>query len=297
MVDRQEDLRRSTVLGGLRTGQSHAQSGSPAVELINVSKTFRPSKAPARMVIEKLTLAVPRGEFLSIVGPSGCVKSTLLGLIAGLERIDDGPGSISVLGERQKGIPRQLGYMFQSDALLPWRTVLQNVALPLRFRGRKKSEAYETARAWLSRVGLSDFRDHYPHQISGGMKKRVALAATLSYEPSVLLMDEPFGALDVQTRTLMENDLLALWDSAKPTVIFITHDLEEAVGLSDRVIVMAATRGRIVGDFHIPLSRPRDLLELRFDGEFVKIHRQLWHMLRSEVREALGSDAEVDPNG
>lgn len=251
-----------------------------AVALREVRRTFDSAKGPF-VALEGVTLTVPRSQFLSVVGPSGCGKSTLLSLISGLGAADE--GHVEVMGEPVKGVQSDVGYIFQKDALLPWRTALQNVALGPMFRGTKKAKALDQARSWLARVGLSKHQDSYPHQLSGGMRKRVAIAATMVCEPAVLLMDEPFSALDVQTRTIMENDLLELWELARPTVIFITHDLEEAIGLSDRVVVMAASPGRVIGDYEIPLARPRNLLDIRMDPAFTVLYERIWEQLRQEV--------------
>lgn len=231
--------------------------------------------------LSDITFDVPEGQFLAVVGPSGCGKSTLLTLISGLAFPE--AGEVEVLGSPVTAVQKNVGFIFQRDALLPWRTALQNVALPLTFRGMGKSEARDVARSWLSRVGLKSFEDNYPHQLSGGMRKRVAIAATLCYEPRVLLMDEPFSALDVETRTIMENDLLHLWDVNRPTVMFITHDLQEAVSLADRVLVMSAGPGQIIGDYEVDLARPRNLLELRFDDKLIAIQHKIWNQLRDEV--------------
>jgi NitT/TauT family transport system ATP-binding protein len=252
----------------------------PVIKLRDVSRVFAVDGG-GFVALSDISLEVSPGEFLSVVGPSGCGKSTMLTLIAGLAK--PSAGSVEVLGKQVRSLRQDVGFIFQRDALLPWRTALQNVTMPLRFRGRGKSESVATAREWLDRVGLRGFEDRYPHQLSGGMRKRVSIAATLCYRPQVLLLDEPFGALDVQTRTLMENDLLELWDLERPTVLFITHDLEEAVGLSDRVVVMGASPGRLIGDYPVKLPRPRDLLEIRFDNDFTETHHTIWEQLRQEV--------------
>ncbi len=236
------------------------------------------------VALDQVSFDVRQSEFLAIVGPSGCGKSTLLTLISGLSRPDR--GTVEVLGHAVSNIQLDVGFIFQHDALLPWRTALQNVTLPLRFRGKSKKEAEELGREWLARVGLKRFEASYPHQLSGGMRKRVSVAATLSYEPRVLLLDEPFSSLDVETRTLMENDLLHLWELNKPTVVFITHDLQEAIGLADRVLVMSASPGRIIGEYPIDLARPRNLMELRFDARSVAIQHSIWENLRDEVLKA-----------
>jgi NitT/TauT family transport system ATP-binding protein len=261
-----------------------------SIELLDVTRSFPAPKGKGRhTALQKITFSANRGEFTSIVGPSGCGKSTLLSLISGLAAPDQ--GEVRVLGERVTSIRPDIGFIFQKDALLPWRTALQNVALGPRFRGVSRSEGTERARSWLARVGLSAFADSYPHQLSGGMRKRVAIASTMVYDPQVLLMDEPFSALDVETRSMMENDLLNLWQLSKPTVIFITHDLQEAVQLSDRVIVLSAGPGRVVGDYQVDLPRPRDLPNIRFDDRAIELQREIWTILREEVQRAYARDA------
>ncbi|WP_433502971.1 ABC transporter ATP-binding protein [Pseudonocardia halophobica] len=255
-------------------------SDVPAIEISGVDRVFTRGGVPFT-AIRDVNLSVAQGEFLSVVGPSGCGKSTMLNLLAGLAKPD--AGTVRTFGQQVKGVNKDVGFIFQRDALLPWRTALQNVALPLRYRGQNKTAALQVAREWLDRVGLAKFADSYPHQLSGGMRKRVAIAATLAYQPRIILMDEPFSALDVQTRTLMEDDLLKLWATYRPAVLFITHDLEEAVGLSDRVVVMSASPGHVVGDHTVPLERPRDLLEIKFDPKFTETHETLWEQLRTEV--------------
>ncbi|BBG02567.1 MULTISPECIES: ABC transporter ATP-binding protein [Pseudonocardia] len=253
---------------------------APAIRITGVNRVFTRGGS-SFTAIRDVHLEVQQGEFLSVVGPSGCGKSTLLNLLAGLAKPDG--GTVETFGAPVRGVNPDVGFIFQRDALLPWRTAVQNVALPLRYRGADKRAATEKAREWLARVGLAKFTDSYPHQLSGGMRKRVAIAATLVYEPRIILMDEPFSALDVQTRTLMEDDLLKLWSASRPAVLFITHDLEEAVGLSDRVVVMSASPGHVIGDHVVPLERPRDLLEIRFDQQFTETHERIWDQLRTEV--------------
>jgi NitT/TauT family transport system ATP-binding protein len=231
-----------------------------------------------------VSLRVGSGEFVSLVGPSGCGKSSLLWIIAGLVR--PSVGRVEVLGRPVSGVSREVGIIIQQDALLPWRDARENVALPLRFRGVSKRVARARADDWLSRVGLRGFESSYPHQLSGGMRKRVAIAATLAFEPKVLLLDEPFSALDVQTRNLMENDLLDLWTGSGQSVLFITHDLDEAVGLADRVVVMTASPGTVLEEHPVDLARPRDLLEDRRHLDFIRVYGQIWDGLRREVMKA-----------
>lgn len=253
------------------------------IDVQGVSKVFD-ATGSSRAVIAELDLAVGRGEFLSVVGPSGCGKSTLLAMIAGLQQPTS--GAIQVRGEPVRGLVPDIGFAFQREALLPWRTAALNVALPLRCRGMRKSEAVGKATEWLSRVGLADHADKYPHQLSGGMRKRVAVAVMLAYEPDILLLDEPFSALDVQTRSLMENDLLALCRGLGQTVVLITHDLEEAITMSDRVVVMSAGPARVIGDHQIKLGEPRDVFESKSDPNFAGCYSALWDDLRDEVQAA-----------
>jgi sulfonate transport system ATP-binding protein len=228
------------------------------------------------------SLAVGEGEFVSVVGPTGCGKSTLLNVAAGL--LAPSSGRALVAGAPLAGINARAGYMFQADALMPWRSALDNVTAGLEFRGVPRNVAVERAREWLARVGLTGFDHRYPHQLSGGMRKRVALAQMLILDPEILLMDEPFSALDIQTRQLMENELLDLWSANRKSVLFITHDLEEAIALSDRVIVLSAGPAtHPIGEFPIDLPRPRDVAEIRLSPRFVELHEAIWHVLKSEV--------------
>jgi len=259
----------------------HEQRAQPAIELDGVSKRFRTPSGDVYTALRDFTLAVGRGEFVSIVGPTGCGKSTTLGLISGL--LPPSAGEVRVLGQPVQSVGDQLGFVFQGDALFPWKSVLGNVSAGLRFRGTSKREANERAREWIARVGLSGFEEHYPHQLSGGMRKRTALAQSLITSPEILLMDEPFSALDVQTRTLMEDELLDLWSSTSASVVFVTHDLEEAIALSDRVCVMTAGPGTVKGIYAIDLPRPRRVAEIRFDARFVELYRVIWEDLRDEV--------------
>ncbi|BDG17623.1 ABC transporter ATP-binding protein [Thermus brockianus] len=237
------------------------------------------------VAVEGVSLALRPGEFVGLVGPTGCGKSTLLNVAAGL--LAPSQGEALVEGRPLKGLNPLAGYLFQQDAILPWKTALDNVALPLVFRGRPWAEARREALAWLEKVGLGRFPRHFPHQLSGGMRKRVGLAQVLIAGPRLLLMDEPFSALDVQTRQLMENELLRLWQEDRKTVLFVTHDLEEAIALSDRVVVLSAgPRSRPIGEFPIPLPRPRDVAEIRLTPEFLRLHREIWELLRGEVMRA-----------
>ena len=255
---------------------------STALSLRDITCTFAQRDDPGQRytAVRDVSLSVGAGEFVSVVGPTGCGKSTLLNVAAGL--LAPSSGAVDVFGERLVGINRRAGYMFQTESLMPWRTALQNVAVGLEFGGSADSSA--RAHEWLKRVGLGAFADRYPHQLSGGMRKRVSLAQTLVLDPDILLMDEPFSALDVQTRQLMENELLALWAEKQKAVLFITHDLDEAIAMSDRVVVLSAGPGsHPIGDFTVDLERPRDVAEVRASPRFVALHTAIWDVLREEV--------------
>ena len=231
--------------------------------------------------LRDINLAVQAGEFCAVVGPTGCGKSTTLTLIAGLDR--PSAGQVNVNGALVEGVNPSVGYMFQTDAVFPWKDVLGNVAAGPQFRGMPKTQALALARDWIGRVGLTGFERHYPHQLSGGMRKRVSLAQSLINEPRILLMDEPFGALDVQTRVLMQDELLRLWSSTAASVVFVTHDLEEAIALADTVYVLTAGPGTVKHIYRIDLPRPRTVSEIRFDPKFVELYHTIWEDLRAEV--------------
>jgi NitT/TauT family transport system ATP-binding protein len=255
-----------------------------ALELRGITVTFRSREAGGERytAVADTTLCVRAGEFVSVVGPTGCGKSTLLNIAAGL--LEPSSGETCVFGQPLGGINRRAGYMFQADALMPWRSALQNVMVGLQYRGLADPDARAQAQDWLQRVGLGDFGDRYPHQLSGGMRKRTALAQVLALDPDIILMDEPFSALDVQTRQLMENEVLALWAARKKAVLFITHDLDEAIAMSDRVVVLSAGPAtRPIGEFEIDLPRPRDVAEVRSQPRFVELHSRIWSVLREEV--------------
>ena len=255
----------------------------PVIRLRGATKRFRGATG-VHTAVHDLTLDVRAGEFLAVVGPTGCGKSTTLSLVSGLEPAS--AGEVLVRGDPVRGIPAGVGYMFQQDATLPWRSVLDNVASGPRWRGATKDEAREKARVWVERVGLGGFEGYYPHQLSGGMRKRVALAQTLVTKPKILLMDEPFSALDVQTRALMQDELLRLWSGSGAAVIFVTHDLDEAIALADKVVVLTTGPATVKDVFEIPLERPRKVEELRLTEEFRKLYADIWESLRSEVDKA-----------
>src|SRR6266516_4016438 len=261
--------------------QNVTSQGTSAIELRDVTKRFLTPKGQAYTAIRNVTFSVAPGEFVAVVGPTGCGKSTTLGLISGLER--PSVGEVEVMGKPVQGIDPRIGYVFQADAVFPWKNVLSNVVTGPLFRGKPKAEARERAHDWIARVGLTGFEDRYPHQLSGGMRKLMALAQTFINEPQILLMDEPFSALDVQTRTMMEDELLQLWSAASASVVFVTHDLEEAISLADRVCVITAGPGTVKGIYTIDLSRTRNVTEIRFELRLVHLYHQIWEDLRDEV--------------
>lgn len=238
--------------------------------------------------VSDLNLTVPRGEFVSVVGPSGCGKSTLLNMISGLMK--PSAGTLNHVGHGLiDQINTDVAYITQADNLMPWSTVWQNVEMPLKIKGVARKNRAERVERELARVGLTGFENHYPAELSGGMRKRASLARTMIYEPQTLLMDEPFGALDAQVKVLMHEQLLRLWQGSGRTVLFITHDLDEAVVLSDRVVVMSSRPGRIKHEEKINLPRPRDPMTVRHDPEFVRIVDKLWNELKDDIR--LGTEA------
>ncbi len=255
---------------------------APLLE-VDVRHEFRGERQrTANLVLSDVSLRVNAGEFISIVGPSGCGKSTLLTLIAGLAKPTG--GTIKINGEPVTGVRPDVGFIFQHDALLPWRTASENVQLALKFRGVAKAERRRRAGEWMDRFGLNGLHERYPREMSGGQRKRTAIAATLVYEPRLLLMDEPFSALDVQTRDFIETDILEAWSQTEgQTAMLVTHDLEEAIALSDRVVVMSHSPGRIVSDYPVDIPRPRNIMDVRTTEHFQTLHKTIWADLRTQV--------------
>ena len=249
-----------------------------AVALDNATVAFRVAGDRVYTAVERASLSVADGEFVAIVGPTGCGKSTLLNVAAGL--LKPAAGSVKIFDRPLTGLNRDAGYLFQADALFPWKTAIDNVAIGLDIKGAPREQALQRAQGWLKSVGLGAFANRYPHMLSGGQRKRVGLAQVLIRDPKILLMDEPFGPLDAQTRQIMGNLLLELWKA----VLFVTHDLEEAIALADRVVIMSAGPGaRIIGDWRVPLPRPRDISEIRMEKDFHALHREIWGVLKDEV--------------
>ncbi|SEB20442.1 ABC transporter ATP-binding protein [Variovorax sp. YR216] len=254
---------------------------TPAIEFRDVSLRFISADGNATVALRNFSMSVARGEFVAIVGPTGCGKSTTLNMVTGLLRPT--VGEVKVMGQPVRGIDPRIGFVFQADAVFPWRSVLENVAAGPMFRGKSKREAHEMARDWIQRVGLGKFGGHYPHQLSGGMRKRVALAQTFINNPEILLMDEPFSALDMQTRTLMQDELLKLWSGTGGSVVFVTHDLEEAIALADRVFVLSARPGMLKRVYDIDLPRPRVTSQVRYEPQFIELSKHIWEDLRQEA--------------
>jgi NitT/TauT family transport system ATP-binding protein len=266
-------------------------TGKPrAVALEDATVAFRLADARVYTAVEKARLSVAHGEFVAIVGPTGCGKSTLLNVAAGLLR--PASGSVKIFDQPLTGLNRDAGYLFQADALFPWKTAIDNVAIGLEIKGALRAQALERAQGWLTSVGLGAFGNRYPHMLSGGQRKRVGLAQVLIRDPKILLMDEPFGPLDAQTRQIMGNLLLQLWTADRKAVLFVTHDLEEAIALADRVVIMSAgPSARIIGDWRVQLPRPRDIFEVRLDKKFHSLHREIWSVLKDEVLKGYAQSA------
>lgn len=252
----------------------------PFIQAKNVTLTFKSRNREPVTALKEFTLDVAKGEFVSIVGPSGCGKSTFLNVLLGLIKPD--AGEMQLNGTRITGPGQERAMVFQEFGLLPWRTVQTNVELGLELKGIEASMRHERAGKLINLVGLTGFEHHYPHELSGGMKQRVGLARALATDPEVLLMDEPFAALDAQTRDLMQAELLQIWEQAKKTVIFVTHSIEEAAYLSDRVIIMTARPGQTKSILKINLPRPRDY-EMRLTPQFNDIKYKIWDLLKEEL--------------
>jgi NitT/TauT family transport system ATP-binding protein len=254
----------------------------PVVELHSVYKAFVAGRSrQAKLALEDVNLSVGRGEFWSIVGPSGCGKSTILNLVAGLSGITD--GQVLYDGKAVRGVNTGVGYITQDDNLLPWRTLESNVELALELRGVPAAERSARSHEMIGRVGLAGFEKHYPSELSGGMRKRASIIRTLIYDTEVVLMDEPFGPLDAQTRLVLQDDLLALWERSRRTILFVTHDLVEAIALSDKIVVMSAAPGRVKHIYDVDIPRPRDVFHIHETPGFNDIYDRLWADIREEI--------------
>jgi NitT/TauT family transport system ATP-binding protein len=254
----------------------------PAVIMGGLSQRFVTPDGQSMEVLRDVAVTVREREFFTVVGPSGCGKSTLLNITSGLLRPTT--GTVRCLKGDRSLEQTEIGYITQDSNLYPWFTVLENVMMPLEIRKVPKRERRERARDWLRIVGLGEFENHYPRQLSGGMQKRCSIARTMVYEPEILLMDEPFGALDAITKTTLQKTILDLWQRRQTSVIFITHDLTEAIALSDRVAVMTGRPGRIRATFDVPLQRPRDVYNIVDLPEFKALRRELWRLLETDLQ-------------
>jgi NitT/TauT family transport system ATP-binding protein len=273
-----------------------ATPGPTAIALEDATVAFRVADSRIYTAVERATLTVENGEFVAIVGPTGCGKSTLLNVAAGL--LKPTAGTVRIFGQPLTGLNRDAGYLFQSDALFPWKTAIDNVAIGLEVAGVAEADARLRAQAFLTSVGLGGFGNRYPHMLSGGQRKRVGLAQVLIRDPRILLMDEPFGPLDAQTRQIMGNLLLELWNADRKAVLFVTHDLEEAIALADRVVIMSAgPSARIIGNWPVKLPRPRDISEVRMEKEFHELHREIWGVLKDEVMKGYAQSSQVAEAG
>jgi NitT/TauT family transport system ATP-binding protein len=261
---------------------------TPAIELVHVNRRFLTPDGRSLTALRDFSMNVLPGEFAAVVGPTGCGKSTTLNLITGLSKPSG--GDVRVKGQSVEGIDPRIGFVFQTDALFPWKSVLNNVMAGPLFRKVPRPQALAEAMDWIQRVGLNGFENHYPHQLSGGMRKRVALAQTFINKPEILLMDEPFSALDVQTRVLMQDELLRLWARDRASVVFVTHDLEEAIALADRVFVLTAGPATVKSVYEIDLPRPRVTAEIRYEPHFIELSKMIWNDLREEVQISHGKE-------
>lgn len=266
--------------------REEAGHSTPAVRFHDVYKAFvgRGRGGEASLALSDVTFDVQPGEFVSLVGPSGCGKSTCLNMMAGLSFAS--AGEVEHAGAPITGINTGVGYITQDDNLLPWRSMVANVELSLEFQGVGKAERRQRAMEMIDIVGLSGFENHYPHELSGGMRKRASIIRTLIYDSDVVLMDEPFGPLDAQTRVILQAELLRLWDRSKPAVLFVTHDLVEAIALSDRILVFTSSPGTIKRDYRVDLPRPRDPFRIHEVPGFDELHDALWEDIRAEIKKS-----------
>lgn len=255
------------------------------LELNQIAVTYPAADGPVT-ALSGMDLRVEQGELVALVGPSGCGKTTVLNVLAG--QVRPSAGSVRLAGEPVKGVLPSVGYISQADTLLPWRSVLDNVALAMELRGVDKSERRARARELMARMGLAGFENCWPRELSGGMKKRAAIARVLAVDPAVLMMDEPFAPLDALTRQKLQDDILALWEDTGCTILYVTHDLTEAITLADRVVLMSARPGRAVADYAIDLPRPRRVMDAKFSPRFVELEKTIWQDLSCQLQAAEG---------
>jgi NitT/TauT family transport system ATP-binding protein len=277
-------LKKAVVRGNCRNiGHNHADCvGLQVLSLNNISKRFFARDRVVR-AIDRISLDIATGEFVTVVGPSGCGKSTILNILSGL--MPPTEGTVTIEGKPVRGVTREVGYVTQQHNLMPWRTLIDNVSFPLQVAGMSKSERYDRAIELIEMVGLCGFESSYPHELSGGMRQRANIIRTLIYSPKVMLMDEPFGPLDAQTRVMLQNQLLDIWDRTGITIVFITHDLHEAIGLGDRVVLLSARPGKIMRIDTVAMARPRDIFRMHDNNEFRTLYDAIWLDLEQQVRE------------
>jgi NitT/TauT family transport system ATP-binding protein len=253
----------------------------PIIDLANVSKTYR-SKGKSVLALKDVTLAVEPGSFTTLIGPSGCGKSTLLKIIAGIALPYE--GHLRYKDRDITSVNADIGFITQDSNLFPWLTLWENVELALKIRGRPKDERAQSAQQFIDTMQLTGFEKHYPFELSGGMQKRASIIRTLIYDPDIILMDEPFGPLDAQTRMLLQDELLRIWDKNKKTIVFVTHDLTEAIALSDKVVLFTGRPGTVKRVFDVPLARPRNVFEIHDETGFSDIYHEIWQYFKSEIK-------------
>jgi NitT/TauT family transport system ATP-binding protein len=261
---------------------------TPKLEVTGLTKVYPGKDGGESTVLDRIDLQIPAGQFVCIVGASGCGKTTFIKMIDGLTSVS--AGTIKVDGKQVSGPGPERGFVFQNDSLFPWRTVRDNILFGLEMRGKPRAEALHESEEMIKLVGLVGFADHYPHELSGGMRQRVNLARALAVDPDILMMDEPFAALDAQTREIMQRELLKIWERRKKTVLFITHQIDEAIYLADRVLVFGARPGRIKADIPIKFDRPRSL-SLKRTPEFIALNDQIWNLIEEEVVRSMAGEA------
>jgi NitT/TauT family transport system ATP-binding protein len=254
---------------------------SPIIELTGVTKTYH-SKGRSVLAVKDVTLPVEQGSFTTFIGPSGCGKSTLLKIIAGIALPYE--GQLRYKGREITSINTDIGFVTQDSNLFPWLTLTENVELALKIRGLAKTQRAAIAQKHIAMMQLTGFEDHYPFELSGGMQKRGSIIRTLIYDPETILMDEPFGPLDAQTRLVLQDELLRIWDQNKKTILFVTHDLIEAIALSDKVVVFTGRPGTVKRIFDVPLARPRNVFEIHNERGFTDLYHEIWHFFKSEIR-------------
>lgn len=254
---------------------------NPIIELTGVTKTYH-SKGRSVLAVKDVTLPVERGSFTTFIGPSGCGKSTLLKIIAGIALPYE--GQLRYKGREITSINTDIGFVTQDSNLFPWLTLTENVELALKIRGLGKTQRAAIAQKHIAMMQLTGFEDHYPFELSGGMQKRGSIIRTLIYDPETILMDEPFGPLDAQTRLVLQDELLRIWDQNMKTILFVTHDLIEAIALSDKVVVFTGRPGTVKRIFDVPLARPRNVFEIHNERGFTDLYHEIWHFFKSEIR-------------